>query len=210
MSSFSNQQLTTGALTYTTSQVSSCDPLTDLPGTSILLFPCGLIANSYFNDTISLVGGPANLTETGIAWASDVKRFKAPNAADLAVALQNKTLASPLNNTFPPLTNEHVMVWFRVAALPTFRKLYGSLPNGAAAGVPMRFEINDVYPVSSFMGTKSLVVTTLSSIGGKNAFLGTAYLVVGFIALGLAALFGLRMFFGGRKSGDITRLVWDK
>ncbi|CAM9966208.1 unnamed protein product, partial [Sphacelaria rigidula] len=46
-----------------------CTPLT-YNGTRIL-HPCGLIANSLFNDVIQLSEGGV-MSETGIAWESDV------------------------------------------------------------------------------------------------------------------------------------------
>jgi hypothetical protein len=45
------------------------------------------------------------------------------------------------------------------------------------------------FEVSSFDGKKSLVISTTSWFGGKNPFLGVAYIVVGSVCLGLAALF---------------------
>lgn len=47
------------------------------------------------------------------------------------------------------------------------------------------------YPVVSFDGTKRMILSTTSVLGGKNPFLGIAYIVVGAICvtLGLALLF---------------------
>ena len=105
------------------------------------------------------------------------------------------------------ITNEHFIVWMRPAALPHFRKLYGRIETTITAGTNLTFTVVSNYPVSGFSGTKALVVSTVSVIGGKNPFLGIAYIVVGFAAIGLAALFALRSYFGGRRLGD-TKCVY--
>lgn len=110
--------------------------------------------------------------------------------------------------TIANVTNEHFIVWMRVAALPSFRKLYGIINTDIQAGSPITFNIGAAFPVNGFSGRKSLVLSTTSFLGGKNAFLGIAYIVVGFICILLAILFGLRQIFGGRRLGDTSFLVY--
>jgi len=45
------------------------------------------------------------------------------------------------------------------------------------------------YPVVSFGGTKRVILTTTSWMGGKNTFLGVAYIVVGLIATAVGVMF---------------------
>jgi len=52
--------------------------------------------------------------------------------------------------------------------------------------------------VKSFGGTKSLVLSTTSWLGGKNPFLGWAYIVVGILCVALAILFGVKEAVHGR------------
>ena len=45
------------------------------------------------------------------------------------------------------------------------------------------------YPVKAFSGRKKLIISTVSWIGGRNNFLGIAYMVVGVLCILLALIF---------------------
>jgi len=45
------------------------------------------------------------------------------------------------------------------------------------------------FPVTIYGGTKSILISTRTVMGGKNPFLGIAYVVVGGICIVLGALF---------------------
>lgn len=115
---------------------SDCDPLTTDSTTNKNYYPCGLIANSVFNDTftnltsVGTSGGNYNMTEKGIAWDSDKSLYK-------KTTLDPSTISPPPNwmvrypdgysddNPPPDISqDEHFMVWMRTAALPSFSKLY--------------------------------------------------------------------------------------
>ena len=109
----------------------------------------------------------------------------------------------------------------RTAGLPSFRKLYTKIdqtlpkgeyevevyngrlhPSGAkepsAAGQTLwnygtGAAQTSLFPVHGFGGGKSVVLSTMSFMGGKNPFLGVAYVVVGAVCLALALLFFIKV-----------------
>lgn len=138
VNSFYDQQLAGKHVTASQVSGSTCEPLKTEEGTGKPFYPCGLIANSIFNDTFQspyTVGNEEtayNMSETGIAWDSDKDLFK-----NISSETALDSIAVPLNwrvrypngytdsNPPPNLgTDEHFMVWMRTAGLPTFSKLY--------------------------------------------------------------------------------------
>ena len=90
----------------------------------------------------------------------------------------------------------------RTAALPKFYKLAlknesGELPNGTYT---MNIGLN--YPVSIFGGSKSIVVTTSSVIGGRNMSLGVLYCIVAGISALFAIIFLVKVIIQPRTMGD--------
>jgi len=62
--------------------------------------------------------------------------------------------------------------------------------------------------VLAFSGTKALVISTSSWMGGKNPFLGIAYIVVGSICVVLGIGFLIRHLVAPRKFGDHSYIKW--
>lgn len=207
----------------------SCTPLRH-NSSGFAYYPCGLIANSLFNDTImtpQLVnvgnGNEANrtyeMTDRGIAWGSD-RSLYGPTAYswDQVAPPPNWERRYPggytPDNKPPNLQeDEAFQVWMRTAGLPTFSKLARRNDGEVMTRGTYRVDIRDSmqtgsyrrfhvepggallillradFPVTVYGGTKSLVISTRTVMGGKNPFLGIAYIVVGGICVLLGALF---------------------
>jgi len=182
------------------SDLQDCDPYISTgssPDTFYL--PCGLIARSVFNDTFLLFSSsaPVPMRKNGIAWQSDRdNKFKNPSD-DVGIRV------------IPDFQDEDFIVWMRTAGLPDFKKLYRIIDQDIQPGT-YTVLIRNSYPVHEFKGQKHVVLSTTTWIGGKNTFLGYAYIVVGAICLLQGIAFGLKHKISPRKLGDTKYLEWNK
>ena len=120
-----------------------------------------------------------------------------------------------LHETYPKqvspiygVTDEHFIVWMRTAALPKFRKLYGRLHKNFKIGDSITFNIDTNFEVRSFNGHKSLVISTVNTLGGKNNALGIAYMTIGCISIFIGILFAFKHRSQQRKFGDPSLINW--
>jgi len=225
---------------------SDCAPYQFGPDSVVPYAPCGIVANSLFNDTIQLARctnddctttTPVELDGSNIAWKTDVgTKFKNPTVAAGETLCTTETFKDtlPLPSWRVPTCemgtnvsgvyyaqspafassgvgyeNEDFIVWMRTAALPDFRKLYRHV-KGSLSGGKYKLFIDYNYPVTVFKGTKGIVLSTTSWMGGKNPFLGICYLIVGSLMLLFTMVFLIVQRFKGRELGSDKYLSWDR
>jgi len=137
--SFDQAQLSGDFRSNDSIRTSDCDPLRIDPITNKTYYPCGLIANSLFNDTFfspvllnpqrtSNDNTTYQMTNQGIAWPSDKDLYKNTSyTVDQVSPPPNWRLRYPTYNASFPLPDLHTFeefhVWMRTAGLPTFSKL---------------------------------------------------------------------------------------
>ncbi|KAI9754297.1 MAG: hypothetical protein M4579_004761 [Chaenotheca gracillima] len=200
--------------------LSACDPL-KTNGSGLPYYPCGLIANSVFNDTFMqpvALGVSSNytypMTDEGIAWSSDGElygptKYKWNEIAPPPNWMMRYPNGYTPSNPPPSLHEDQAFqVWMRTAGLPLFSKLALRNDNGTMESGNYRIDIRDNFPVIEFGGTKSIVISTRTVMGGRNPFLGIAYVVVGGLCVLLGALFTATHLIKPRKLGDHTYLSW--
>uniref|UniRef100_A0A0D9XGR4 ALA-interacting subunit n=1 Tax=Leersia perrieri TaxID=77586 RepID=A0A0D9XGR4_9ORYZ len=165
-----------------------CNPEATANGRPVV--PCGLIAWSLFNDTYSFARGNETLrvNKHGISWKSEREHRFGKHVYPSNFQSGSLIGGGKLNPSKPLSEQEDLIVWMRLAALPTFRKLYGKIDMDLQAGEVVLVTMQNNYNSYSFDGKKSLVLSTTGWLGGKNAFLGRAYVIFGMACFLLALL----------------------
>lgn len=202
---------------------SDCSPLKSLDNKPI--YPCGLIANSVFNDTIgnpvllnpsgSDSEQPYNLSTTGISWSSDLNTWKKTkyNASDISPPpCWAKRFPNGYTDTnLPDFSADEVFQnWMRTAGLPDFMKLIGINKNDEFTDGNYRIQVEMNYPSSLFGGEKFVILTTNSAIGARNMSLGITYIVVAIVCVAAGIFFLVKQMISPRKIGDNKYLDFHK
>ena len=143
---------------------SACNPLST-NGTGLPYYPCGLIANSLFNDSYGnpiLLDPPHSsadnetypMSNQGIAWASDKDLYGVTQYKWNQVAPPPNWMVRYPNGYTPDQpppnlhTDEAFQVWMRTAGLPTFSKL--ALRNDTGVMQSGMYQV-DIHDSTSFM-----------------------------------------------------------
>ena len=119
-------------------------------------------------------------------------------------------------NNISPLqgvTDPNFMNWMNIAALPTFRKLYGTLKGPFKKGDKLNVQVNaggqPMY-VNNFGGTISVVISAKGGLGVSNVGLSLTFIVSGIIMIVSALLFFLKQEIDPRPLGSPKVLNWQQ
>lgn len=162
--------------------LNECEPKEFKGDGKTTLVPCGLTADSFFNDSFQLCrdqdcSNQVELDKENIAWEIDrEERFQ--------VGPSNEEEAEKI-------TNQDFMVWMRLAAYGTFHKLYRIIREDLEVG-DYYVQVDSNFPVKPFEGEKFVFIAETKWFGGKNLFIGYSYIVVGGICLLLSTVFLIR------------------
>jgi len=163
---------------------------------SLTLYPCGLIANTFFNDTFVACVNPTsgggcvpllddNWKKQGIAWTSDLQTRFIPRAPRVS-----ETTVSPRGFNLPVVNDEDFVVWMRTSITSTFHKLYRVIGTRMlSANEVLNVTVTNNYDVSHFGGSKYIVLSTHTGLGGRNHFLGITFFVLCIVCFGASVYF---------------------
>lgn len=174
------------------SDVFAVDSAASIPANTVYLDETDIALPSDKNVMYKQVSGfesaPVTLPQTctGAGLPDGCKSYTDSTGQDYLFYYPNDDTTQYLYESYPdqisPLdgvTDQHFMVWMRVEPLPTFRKLYGVIDGNFNAGDTIVVNITANFEVDSFDSTKSLVISTLGSLGGKNPFPGQVFVTTG-------------------------------
>ncbi|KAL2134293.1 hypothetical protein VTI74DRAFT_550 [Chaetomium olivicolor] len=229
VNSFNAKQLLGDAVDGRTINDSTCDPITHDPlGSGKIVYPCGLVANSIFNDTFS---PPVLLTvpdsnESNRTYPMSTKGIAWPGMKDLygETKYSLDQIVPPPNwyerykygytkeNPPPNLKeDEGFQNWMMLAAVPNFFKLYQKNDNDVMLAGKYEVDIEFNFDTTVYKGRKAFVLTTISTMGSRNIWPGIIFLIVGGICLVLDVYFILSFFlWKPRKLGDPSYLSWNQ
>ncbi|KAH7830400.1 putative cell cycle control protein [Monocercomonoides exilis] len=137
-----------------------------------------LIAPSLFNDTFVILD---------------------PNGNQLSIDRSN--LATSFDRSRKDMNNcsEELIVWSKIAPLPTFRKLYGVIRKDLPKG-KYTVQVASNYPMPTY-SKKAFNILTVSGFGGRSPYTPVVYTATGGVCLILAVVFLLIQLFSPRPIG---------
>jgi len=129
------------------------------------------------------MGAPYEIETKGVAWASDLDRFRNPSG------YSDQHGISWLYQRYPSIVtkeqgvvNEHFAAWMRPEAFPLLMKSYGCLSKSLRAGQEVILRINSSFPLVDgprIKASKRLILTTASTPVAHCSGLGKLLLFSG-------------------------------
>lgn len=182
----------------------NCEPADVVGGK--LLYPCGLMADSFFNDTftnfqVTRADGfrePLNVEDDDLA-------FKLDKDIYVNVSVPNQfTRVGSSGFELPFVNQQDFIIWMKKAAFTTFKKLrFKILDTQLNKGDKVSLDVFNTFNVRQFGGTKSVVLMSSTWFGVKNDFMGFYYVVVGLLCLLAAIVFGVKATVSKRRLGTL-------
>lgn len=180
--SLDTAQLKGDAVKASTIKDGSCDPLR-LDAAGLPYYPCGLVANSLFNDTFfnpvlrnvrnsTQRSQTYNMTNQGIAWESDKKLYGPTKykLEDIAVPpnwIERWPSGKYTEDNPPPNLDqdEEFQVWMRSAGLPAFSKLAKRNENETMGCGTYRMDVELSMFCFTFTFSLACGISTTATIG---------------------------------------------
>jgi hypothetical protein len=181
--------------TVSRKDLKSCTPriyYNDTEHEDNLYIPCGLLPQTVFTDSFTLVGAPGLLRETNITLDVDRNFIYRPAHASYANAshwLRDSGLFGEGQ------TNEHFIVWMRQSPFSPFRKLY-AIGTGELTKGNYTMSIRNYYDPTVFRGAKYFILTEIGSFGTIST---GPLLVFGLMALFFLVAAGILGFLGWKR-----------
>ena len=153
--------------------MSECNFRTYDGNSGLQVAPCGLFANSLFNDSFALVdavsdqGDRVNITLDQQAVPGPVASM-GDSFANRDIDTGNGTHAQYLHESYPSVVpwyegieSSRFRTWMRPAPFKSFRKIYARLSDsvGLAAGTNLTFLVVSSFNAAAFNGTKTFIVS---------------------------------------------------
>jgi hypothetical protein len=156
----------------------SCVPVIRNASDSFFV-PCGAVSLSVFNDSFTFSSNFPSIEFSEIALPQFRDVFRPAN-------IVYQASDDWLNETLFPgkQINERFINWHRIAAMPSFPKLWGKTTDKVVliADVNYTIEIENHFPVSQFEGEKWLVIAQTTWLGGQNRYYGPFFFGLGSIS----------------------------
>ena len=154
-----------------------------------LAWPCGYIAKYLFNDRFTWIadaeGRLFNVTidDTNIA-----------HSVDRDVKFKRNEEAWEQGEYWTDIEDQHLMVWYQMETKADFLKLYGSVDGTMLADHTYKIQIMDNFDAPELGNKKFIVLSELSTFGGKNVWLAYHFGVAAIIIFGILIFFFVMYF----------------